>query len=169
VGTAGSRGQHKWGAIYEVGKVPFPKHLSLWYRVDHWQAANAPQYLMLMVAVCNGDYSYQIRYVFGGIEQIPYNSDGNVRFVLVRTELPRLGEWAHLTIDLEQDFRTHWQRVPSEFDRLRVAPMVRYDAIREPLEAPVSADVYFDDVYVGWFPAPDDQEASTPRRGPDRR
>ncbi len=155
-GQPGSRGQYKWGAFYEVGKIPFPKYLSLWYRVDGWQAANVPQYLMVMVAASNGALSYQIRYAFGGADKAPMNSDGNVHFIMARTELPPFGQWAHLSLDLAQDFQKEWRRIPLEFDALRFAVVVRYDAIREPLRAPVHADVYFDDVYVGWLPPPNE-------------
>jgi len=155
-GPVGARGQRKWGAMYELGSVPFPRRISFHYRVERWQAANAPQYVQLCVIVVNRNRevrrytNFQVRYVLAGLDRLPYNSLGNTKFVMVRKGPPPLGRWVRFARDLHADFRRLWGLVPTDFEQLRLTMHVRYDAIEAPLAAPVAADVYFDDVFVGW-------------------
>jgi hypothetical protein len=150
---AGARDQRRWGAMYEVGLVPFPSRLSLNYRVERWERANATQYLLLAVMVAAGGETYQMRYILAGWDAAPYNSKGNVRFIVVKPGAPPVGQWVHFEADLQRDFQQQWGRVPRNFESLRFAVEVRYEALAGPLEAPIAADVYFDDVFAGWGPA----------------
>jgi len=139
--------------MYQVGAVPFPRHVSLWYRVDRWRPGNAVQYVFFAVLVGSGGTSYQIRYFLSGVDAMPYRDNGNVRFVLVRPGAPPQGTWVHFTADLHQDFLQRWGRVPSSFERLSFAVEARYEAPTK-LNESIEADVTFDDVFVGWTPAP---------------
>lgn len=149
-GEAGSADERRWGAIYEVGTVPFPRHASLWYRVERWQPANAIQYLLLAVMVGTGGQTWQVRYFLAGAAAIPYNEKGNVRYVLVRQGPPEIGRWVSFATDLHRDFEQRWGRVPRNFEWLRIAVEARYDTRGVPLDREAAADVYFDDVYVGY-------------------
>ena len=163
--ATGTTGQRRWGAMYEVGTVPFPRVASLWYRVERWEAANAPQYLLFAVLLGAGGQTYQMRYFLAGVETIPYNDQGNARFVLARKGPPETGRWISFTADLHRDFRERWGRVPQSFEWLRFAVETRYEVLGPPLERAIAADVYFDDVTVGWSapaPSPPGLGATTP-------
>lgn len=154
-GQAGSTPERRWGAMFAVGSVPFPQYASLWYRVDRWEASDALQYLLFAVLVESGGQSYQVRYFLAGPDAVPYNDKGNFRVVTVHKGPPELGRWVHFTADLHRDFRERWGRVPASFGALRFAVEARYDTRDRPLARDVAADVYFDDVYVGFSPPPE--------------
>jgi hypothetical protein len=160
-GSAGDTLGRRWGAMFEVGTVPFPRHVSLWYRVDRWGPANALQYLLFAVLVGSGPHTFQLRYILAGMDTVPYNDKGNVRFVLVRKGPPRIGAWIRFTTDLHQEFQQRWDRVPRDFEWLRFAIEARYDTRGKALDRSAAADVSFDDVFVG-YSKPDDPAGSAP-------
>jgi hypothetical protein len=151
---AGERQQKRWGAMFAVGAVPFPRHVSLFYRADRWVAGSALQYVLFAVLIGAGDVSYQIRYFLCGPSAIPYNEQGNVRFFLVAKGPPALGTWTRFSTDLHRDFTERWGRVPHNFETLQVAVEARYEPLSGPLDRSIAADVYFDDVYVGYGTPP---------------
>jgi hypothetical protein len=148
-GASGTTEERRWGALYEVGAVPLPNTVSLWYRVDTWRPAGALQYLLFAVMVGFEGRSEQIRYFLAGPEAIPYNEQGNMRFVLVSKGAPALGRWVRFQTNLHQDFAKRWGHIPHDFTWLRFAIEARYDTRGKPLDQDATADVFYDDVYIG--------------------
>ncbi len=147
----GDARQMKSGAMYTLGALPFPRHVSFWYRVARWEPANVPQYILFVVVVSGaGGDNYQLRYFVTGPDTMPYKEGGNVAYTLVHKGAPPVGGWAQFTTDLHRDFREKWGRVPDAFESLRFGVMVRYDADRVKVSKPLAAEVFFDDLYVGW-------------------
>ena len=151
-----------WGLIQEVeaplgargGRLPFPRRLAGYYRVENWRRATAKQYLQVVIIVW-GDpdprvrelSNIQIRYILAGVTRPPFGIR-NARFRFLGPEEPPQGEWVYFERDLHRDFEELWGHIPASVEKIRVLFEVRYDGKRQG-EGPGSADVYFDALYLG--------------------
>lgn len=144
--------------VQEVEPQEFPEVISGYYRVDEWEKGTPKQYLQFVVIVFGGDNppenftNHQIRYLLAGIDAPPFGI-ANARFVFLTKEEPQTSQWVHFERNLREDFQQFWGAVPQNFDKIRVLFEVRYDD-KAAGEGPVSADVYYDDLYMGPAPAP---------------
>jgi hypothetical protein len=145
-----------YGVVQEVAPKEMPQVLSGAYFVEDWQQETALQYLQAVVIVWEaenapsdilGSPNHQIRYLLAGVDTPP-TFFTNARYVFISDEAPRVGEWVRFDRDVRKDFEDLWGAVPQRFDRLRVLFEVRWDG-REPGDGPSSADVYYDDLYLG--------------------
>ena len=142
-----------YGVVQEVAIDEFPEALSADYFVEHWEQGSPIQYLQAVVIVWDADNApvsvgnHQIRYILAGVDTQP-TFISNARYVMVSEEQPPVGEWVHFERDVRQDFLELWGAVPEGFDRVRVLFEVRWDR-RTPDDGLSSADVYYDDLYLG--------------------
>jgi hypothetical protein len=149
---SGTEGSKVFGLIQEVSPKKFPKKISGYYRVEHWQRGTAKQYLQFVVIV-QGDptetrfENYQIRYVLAGIDQ-PALKIQNAKYLFLGSAKPVQGEWVYFERDVQQDFQKLWGRVPPVFTKLRLLFEARYDE-KKSSDAEVFADVYYDTLYLG--------------------
>jgi len=140
------------GVIQEVSPREFPGRLSGSYRIEGWTRGTAKQYVQVVVIVF-GDPSakpypnHQVRYVLGGVDKPPLRFI-NARYSFVGGSELQQGGWVRFDLDLHADFQRLWGYVPKEFSKIRVLFEVRYDA-KKAIETGVSADVYFDNLYLG--------------------
>jgi hypothetical protein len=153
--SEGYRGQARiYGILQEISPAEMPRKIGGWYRVENWRRGAKNQYLQVVVIAWQPqnfpaykDSNVQISYVLGGIDSPPFRI-GNRKFVFEGPLEPVQGEWVPFEFDLHEGFLKHWGILPGEFGKLRILYEVRFDGRREP--APVAtADVYYDDLYVG--------------------
>ena len=90
--------------------------------------------------------NYQIRFYLAGLPQPAFQLQ-NARIVMLDRKVPRLREWVHFDIPVEDHFREQWGVVPEGYEFLRVLFEARWD--NRPPGAPVHADVYYDDLHFG--------------------
>lgn len=149
------------GIIQEVTPEAWPRELVARYRVDGWERATPKQYVQVIVMAWGADNvpdrqfpNHQIRYILAGITAPPFEIR-NARYIFAGPPEPQQGEWIEFRRDIRQDFIDQWGAVPEGFDKIRVMFEVRFDD-KQPADAP-SADVYWDDLYLGEAaPAPDE-------------
>ncbi len=140
------------GAIQEVRPAAFPEFLSGYYRVDEWEPNATFQYLQFVAVVNGGDFgddlaTHQIRFPLAGIDRAPFTLS-NAQFLFLSRDAPDLGEWIYFGYPIGHAFQQKWGRVPAGFESIEFFFEVRYDG--KTAEQPVStAQVYFDDLYVG--------------------
>jgi hypothetical protein len=146
------RGARVFGVVQEDSLQGFPELLSGYYYVDNWLKGTEKQYLQVAVIVFGatnlpaGVPNYQIRYSLAGIAEEPFAID-NARYVFVTKEEPTTGQWVYFERPVAQDFQELWGAVPQDFQNLRILFEVRYDDKGSGAES--SADVYYDDLYLG--------------------
>jgi len=147
-----TEGSKVFGLIQEISPQKFPSKISGFYRIEGWKRGTAKQYLQVVVIV-QGDFTetrfnnYQIRYVLTGVDQPPLRIE-NAHYIFLGKAEPQQEAWVHFERDLRADFKQEWGRVPSEFTNLRILFEARYDE-KKTNEGEVSADVYYDDLYLG--------------------
>jgi hypothetical protein len=144
--------------VQEIELHELPEVISGYYRVNSWEKGTEKQYLQFVVIVFGGanppnDYTnHQIRYLLSGIGSPPFEIS-NAKFVFLTRDEPPVGEWVHFERNLRDDFEKFWGAAPQNFDKVRILFEVRYDD-KKIGEGPVSADVYYDDLYLGPAPGP---------------
>jgi len=144
--------------VQEVSPKELPEVISGYYRVESWNRGTAKQYLQFVVIVRGADnlpggYSnHQIRYLLAGIDSPPF-AIGNAHFVFLSRDDAPQGQWVRFERNLRDDFARLWGAVPEGFENIRVLFEVRYDD-KKVGEGPLSADVYYDDLYLGPAPSP---------------
>lgn len=151
----GSVAARVYGVVQEISADEFPEQLSGYYYVESWEKGTPKQYLQFVVIVFDattippglGVTNYQIRYPLAGIDEPPFEI-GNAKFAFVGMDEPELGRWVYFERNIRQDFEELWGAAPEGFSRLRILFEVRWDG-RTAEDAPSSADVYFDDLYLG--------------------
>ena len=149
-----------YGVVTEIATDAFPEQLSGYYYVDGWQQGTAKQYLQFVVIVWGAANqpasiaapNYQIRYVLAGVDSQPLEIS-NARYVLVGHGAPEQGHWVHFQRNVREDFQQLWGAAPEGFSKLRILFETRWDD-RSPTDGPSSADVYYDDLYLGPAAAP---------------
>lgn len=141
------------GVVQEIAPETFPEALSGYYRVEEWKRGAEKQYLQFAVIVFgqkNFAAAYpnvQIRYILAAQQLAPFSLT-NAKFVFIDTDEPSLGEWIFFERPIAEDFKKLWGDVPREFDTIRILFEARYDG-RLPSSPDASADVFYDDLYVG--------------------
>lgn len=148
--------------VQEIKVEELPEVLSGYYRVENWSKGTEKQYLQFVVIVWEADNApiinnrpvanHQIRYLLAGIDSPPFEI-ANAQFVFVSRDDPPIGEWVRFELNLREDFEDLWGAVPVGFEHIRVLFEVRYDD-KATGEGPLSADVYYDDLYFGPAPSP---------------
>lgn len=143
--------------VQEVTPDEFPEAISGYYRVENWNKRTPKQYLQFVVIAFASDNftefpNTQIRYLLAGINEPPFQI-GNAKFVFLTRDQPVTGEWVHFERNIKEDFEKFWGAAPEGFDKMRLLFEVRYDD-KQPSEGPTSADVYYDDLYMGPAPVP---------------
>jgi len=151
-------GAKVFGVVQEVQPEEFPELISGYYRVGEWTRGTDIQYLQFVVIVMDatnmpGEFSshdirnYQIRYLLAGIDHPPFGIS-NAKFIFVGTEEPASSDWVYFERNVRQDFIDQWGAAPEGFSNIRVLFEVRYDD-KEAGVTDVSADVFYDDLYLG--------------------
>ena len=168
----GSTGEVKvFGVVQEIkdeathGK--FPDTLSGYYRVESWTKGDPSIDLyMQAVVIVWGDpraarlvdpvkaatpiTNYQIRFYLAGLEKPPFVLQ-NAHYVFVTKGPPKTGEWVPFDIPVRKAFEDLWGVVPENYEFLRVLFEGRWDNRHG--TAPVHAEVYYDDLHLGYGPA----------------
>lgn len=162
-GNAEATGSHTVGGVQAINTKEFPEYISGFYRVDDWHSAATFQYVQAVVAVRSDDYGdgvpvHEIRFSLAGLDRPPFSVPG-VSFFFLSRAAPAGHNWVYFDYPLRLAFMTRFGKVPSRWDAIDVRLEVRYDAKTKD-EGATSAQVYFDDLYVG-------PQASNPNRPPD--
>ena len=153
---AGADPARVYGVVQEINPAQFPDVLSGSYCVERWEQGTPKQYLQFVVIVHGARNippevasatNHQIRYVLAGVDEQPIQIS-NARYVLVGRGEPQLGTWVSFERNIREDFRELWGSVPEGYAKLRFLFEVRWDD-RQPSDSPSSADVYYDDLFVG--------------------
>ncbi len=152
-------GVHIAGAVQEVRPAEFPEFISGYYRVEDWQPHDvAFQYLQFVVIVYGADYgddfdTHQIRFPLAGAPRQPFSLT-NAKWVFLSRDPPRTGKWVYFGYPVRQAFIDKWAKAPETWERIELFLEVRYDG-KTAANAGTSADVYFDDLYLGpWLGNP---------------
>ena len=137
--------------MQEITPAAFPSRISGHYYVDRWEPGTAKRVYAQVVIIAMqalGDLPRtQIRYVLEGVTEQPYHMS-NARYVFVhRRTQPETDRWIDFSLDVRADSRRLWGSVPPDGTPFRVLFEARYDD--KPGNGTVSADVYFDDLFVG--------------------
>jgi len=126
-----------------------PRKISGNYLVRNWTKGAHKQYIQCVVMAFDvpghPEGPVQLRYLVSGIDREPF-SLGNAKFIIINENQPPENSWIKFERDLVDDFQEYWGFVPSEFSMLRVFFEVRYDDVPY---STTSADVYWDDIYLG--------------------
>jgi hypothetical protein len=139
--------------IQEVDASTLPEELSGYYRVEDWTVGTEFQFVQVAVVVGGATNlpanfpNHQLRFVLAGTPS-PVAADGNQRSIPAGETEPALGEWVAFDLDLRQGFIDQWGEDPEGFSLLRLIFETRYESKAEG-SAALSADVYFDDLYLG--------------------
>lgn len=157
--TSESPNSHAIGAFQTIVTGDVPERLSFEYRVGHWLRATERQYVEVVVIVvasgagmpeCPGGGpcpNIQLRYVLGGVTRDPDNI-ANARYLILGDAEPVIDEWSSFESNLRLDIAEAWGALPDQVTEIRLQFEVRYDE-RDQDEAPLEADFYIDDVYLG--------------------
>jgi hypothetical protein len=136
------------GVVQEPTPEEMPACISGYYQVRNWTRGASKLYIQCVVMALNVsgyDYPVQIRYLIAGASEIPFEL-GNARFIFISRDEPETGKWSYFNRNLRQDFMDNWGFVPPDFSKLRIAFEVRYDDVPYAI---TTADVYWDDMYLG--------------------
>lgn len=156
-----------YGVVQELSPASFPQRMGGWYRVDRWERSSEQTALYLQaVVIVWGDprtpglvnprrpvaamRNYQLRYYLTGIEEPPFQIQ-NARSEFFARGSPALGEWTEFDIPIREEFERLWGVVPQDYEMLSVLFEARWDNM--PPASAVRADVYYDDLFFGSFPA----------------
>jgi hypothetical protein len=148
-----AQGAKVYYLIQEITPSEFPEVLKGFYRVENWKKETPKQYLQFVVIAFEPKNfpttvsNWQIRYLLAGIDNPPFPI-GNAHFVFVSREEPVQNQWVHFERNIKEDFERLWDRVPEDFEKIRILFEVRWDDKVAGEGAP-EADVYYDDLYVG--------------------
>lgn len=144
---------HTAGGVQALDTHVFPEFLSGFYRVDSWRPNAALQYLQFVVRVAGGDMgvespTYEVRFLVAGAERdTPTTRDAHLIFI--SRAAPVIGRWTYFSYPVRRAFELRFSRAPLVWDSIQVSLEVRYDGITADA-AFEAADVYFDDLYVGY-------------------
>jgi hypothetical protein len=157
-----------FGLTTEVAPVEFPERLSGYYYVDSWQPGTDKVYMQAVAIVFGPDNiepadlpNYQIRYILGGLDAEPFEI-ANGKFDFSNVQSFGGGRWIRFDIDLRDDFEELWGAVPENYESIRVLFEVRWDDANFLREGPSTADVYYDNLYLGPADAAPAAEAPPP-------
>jgi hypothetical protein len=155
-GEAGGRPTRVFGVVQELAPRVFPSRISGRYFVERWEPGEARKaYLqaVIIAMVPLGDMpSMQIRYILEGVTEQPYQMSNAKYHFVHRRARPEVGRWVDFSVDVRDDYRRLWGRVPPDGTPFRVLFEARYDD--KPAPGVVAADVWYDDLFVG-LPAAD--------------
>ena len=138
--------------VQEISPELWPDEISGAYRVENWAPGSEIQYVQFVVVAFGpsnmpDEYTnWQIRYPLAGLDEPPYQLE-NARFQFLGSGQPRTGEWIQFRTNIREDFERAWGVVPENFEKIRVLFEVRWE--EKVPGAPASADVYYDDLYIG--------------------
>jgi len=145
--------------VQEITPKEFPEAISGYYKVENWKKGTEKQYLQFVVIVFGAENrppefnNHQIRYILTGLDAPPF-AIANAKFHFITKDLePVQGQWVRFEQPVAEDFKRLWGDVPKNFDKIRLLFEVRYDD-KQSGEGPVTADVYYDDLYFGPAPPP---------------
>ncbi len=153
---AEASGNDRSNLVQDVEAEEFPETISGVYRIEDWTEGAPVQFVQVAAIVFNannleGEFpNHQVHYILAGTASDP-GPETNIRNVQLGDELT-LNQWVRFQADLSQDFSELWGAVPEGFELIRLVFEVRFED-KEPGSAPVQADVFFDDLYLG--PPPD--------------
>jgi len=152
-----ARSTRVWGVMQELRPKEFPHYLAGFYRVNSWEQGTPLMYLQSVIIVWRkkpaaGMNNFQVRFLLGGVAFRPTRME-NVRYVHFSKAAPVQGQWTPFAVDVWEAFQSQWGYVPPEWDRINVFFEARYDE-REKADAPIRAEVFYDDLYLG-FSLPD--------------
>ncbi len=145
-----------WGVVQEPTLTEdIPECIEGYYYVDSWDSGAWKQYMQLVVidlshSLGENQGQAQLRYIISGTTTPPL-SISNAQYLFaekVRRERPVLKKWTKFSVNPRADFENSWQYTPTAGAKLRVLFEARYDGHRGD-QAPASADVYFDNLYMG--------------------
>lgn len=146
-------GPRVFGVVQEVQPEGFPELISGYYRVAEWTRGTEIQYLQFVVIAIGatnmpgGFPNHQVRYILAGIDSPPF-AISNAQFVYLGTEDPTPDGWVYFERNVREDFQELWGTVPEGFSTIRVLFEVRYDG-KPAGVTDVTADVFYDDLYLG--------------------
>ena len=156
------------GVMQEPSPERFPDVLGGHYRVETWEkGADVTDLYLQAVAIVwtrdsgrvvdpqnpaanQGLLNYQLRFYLAGISEPPFLLS-NAKVSFVAKGGPELGRWTYFEIPLRQEFERQWGSVPVGYDRIRVLFEARWD--NRPPGSRIEADVYFDDLFLGYVDA----------------
>jgi hypothetical protein len=158
-----------FGVLQELRPQRFPDLVSGWYRVESWEkGADVTDLYLQFVAILWGHpeaprlvypdapnpaiKNVQLRYYLAGVAEPPF-ALANARLAFVTRELPVEGRWSRFEIHLLRDFERAWGKVPSDYEFLRLLFEARWD--NKPVGSRIHADVYYDDLFVGYADDPE--------------
>ena len=137
------------GVFQEVNPPNMPKKISGHYYVNNWVRGAELQYIqcafMAWDVPGHEDAPIQIRYIIAGIDAEPFYLD-NAKFIFISRSDPGVHYWIDFERNLQDDFLNAWGFIPKGYSQIRIVFEVRFDGIPY---ADCSADVYFDDLYLG--------------------
>ena len=138
--------------VQEVSPEVWPDVVRGSYLVESWAPGSELQFVQFVVQAWNADNlpteypNWQMRYPLAGIDQPPYQIV-NAGFKLLGAGPPRTGEWIDFETNIREDFERVWGAVPENFEKIRVLFEVRWE--NKPPGQPASADVYWEELYMG--------------------
>lgn len=140
------------GAVQRISPPVFPEFLSGFYKVDEWTPNATFQYLQFVVVVRGGNFGdqfplHEIRFPIAGIDREPFQI-ANARFIFLSRAQPEMGAWTYFGYPIRQAFASRWGKVPETFESIEMFFEVRYDG-KTVEQGETSAQVYFDDLYMG--------------------
>ena len=96
--------------------------------------------------------NYQIRFYLAGLVEPAFRLS-NARLDFVTKGEPRQGEWVRFEIPVREKFQQLWGTIPANYEFIRILFEARWDN-KQPGTA-VSADVTYDDLFLGYGKSPD--------------
>lgn len=156
------------GVMQELSPERFPDVVVGFYRVESWEKDTDATALYLQAVAIVWDQraplvvdpgnpaanagltNYQLRFYLAGISEPPFLLR-NAKVAFVAKGPPALGRWTRFEIPLREEFERQWGAVPAGYEKLRVLFEVRFD--QRPPGSEVEADVYLDDLYLGYADA----------------
>jgi hypothetical protein len=168
------------GVVQDVAPEKFPEIVSGYYYVENWEKSTDIQYLQFAIIVDQATNqpeiasnnatpitNHQMRFFLTSNTPDDLTVQiSNAKYVVIDSEEPATGRWVYFERNLCDDFQTNWGDVPEGFAKLSFFFEARYEA-RPADSGPTSADVYYDDLYLG--PAagnPNRPEDATDRPSP---
>lgn len=159
--TSSGEGSGVNAASQSVATKDFPEFFAGFYRIDDWQPHALFQYVYFSVNVHGGEFSdpgqpHEVRFLTGA--RIEPSLEPGVVYVFLSRDAPVVGKWTYFSYPVKTAFE-HFGALPAKWDSVDVSVGVRYDG-QQPQDASSSADVFYDDLYLG-------PQASNPDRLPD--
>jgi hypothetical protein len=149
------------GVVQDLTPEKLPEVISGYYYVENWEQSTKIQYMQFAVIVDQAEnrpeiisegtpsLNHQMRYFLNSNKPEDLTVQIlNAQYIVINSEPPAKGRWVYFERNLCDDFQDKWGAVPKAFAKLSIFFEARYEA-RPPDSGPTSADVYYDDLYLG--------------------